>query len=41
MVLVAWWDYAMMARRARRYREEAADYLREKERLAGSPPPIR
>jgi hypothetical protein len=41
IVLGAWWDYAMMARRARRYQEEAADYLRAKERLTGSPPPMR
>jgi hypothetical protein len=38
IVLGAWWDYATMARRAGRYREEAADYLREKARLTGSPP---
>ena len=28
IVLGAWWDYAMMAGRARRYRQEADDYLR-------------
>jgi hypothetical protein len=36
IVLGAWWDYAMMARRARRYRQEADDYHREKERLRGA-----
>jgi hypothetical protein len=33
VVLGAWWDYAMMASRARRYRNEAADYVRAKECL--------
>jgi hypothetical protein len=28
VVLGAWWDYAMMAGRARRYRREADEYLR-------------
>src|SRR5437764_553772 len=37
IVLGAWWDFAMMARRGGQYRQEAADYLREKERLTGSP----
>jgi len=41
IVLGAWWDYATMARRARRYRQEAAADLRERERLTGSPPPMR
>jgi hypothetical protein len=40
IVLGAWWDYAMMARRAGRYRQEAAAHLREKERLTRSAPPM-
>jgi hypothetical protein len=30
VVLGAWWDYAMMAGRARRYAREADDYLRHR-----------
>jgi hypothetical protein len=41
IVLGAWWDHARMARRARRYQQEAAAYLRERERLGGSPHPMR
>jgi hypothetical protein len=33
IVLVAWWDYAMMARRARRYLREVSHYRQETERL--------
>jgi hypothetical protein len=33
IVLGAWWDYAMMASRARRYRDEAAEYHRERDLL--------
>ena len=33
IVVVAWWDYAVMARRARRYQIEAAEYFLEKARL--------
>ena len=33
IVLGAWWDYSRMSARARRYRREANEYLREKERL--------
>jgi hypothetical protein len=39
IVLGAWWDYATMARRARQYRAEAAEYLREKGHLTGAPTP--
>jgi hypothetical protein len=39
IVLGAWWDYATMARRARRYRGELDTYFRDKEGLTGSPPP--
>ena len=38
IVLGAWWDDATMARRARRFRDEADAYLRDKERLTASPP---
>jgi hypothetical protein len=31
IVLGAWFDYALLANRARRYRVELADYLRDKE----------
>jgi hypothetical protein len=31
VVLGAWWDYAMMASRARRYRREADEYLRTRD----------
>jgi hypothetical protein len=33
IVLGAWWDYSRMTARARRYRHEADQYLREWERL--------
>ncbi len=33
IVLGAWWDYSRMSARARRYRSEADEYLRERERL--------
>jgi hypothetical protein len=32
IVAVAWFDYALLARRARRYLEERCQYLHEKER---------
>jgi hypothetical protein len=38
IVVGAWWDYATMARRARRYRDEADAYFRDRERLTGSSP---
>jgi hypothetical protein len=41
IVLGAWWDYATMARRARRYRREEAAYLRDKTQLTESPHPMR
>ncbi len=34
IVVGAWWDYAMMAGRARRYRREADEYLRVRGELA-------
>jgi hypothetical protein len=34
IVVGAWWDYAMMAGRARRYRREADEYLRLRGGLA-------
>ncbi len=33
IVLGAWWDYARMAKRARRFRQEAEEFDRQKERL--------
>jgi len=36
--LGAWLDYALLARRARRYLSELAIYLREKEQLTERPP---
>ena len=33
IVLGAWWDFSRMASRARRYRHEADQYLRDRERL--------
>jgi hypothetical protein len=33
IVLGAWWDYSRMTVRARNYRREADEYLRERERL--------
>jgi hypothetical protein len=35
IVLGAWWDYHRMISRARHYRREADEYLRERERLQG------
>jgi hypothetical protein len=33
IIAVAWFDYALLARRARRYLEERGQYLREKEQI--------
>jgi hypothetical protein len=38
VVLLAWWDHLTLVSRARRYRNEFAVYLRERDRLGGASP---